>query len=97
MCKVFFAEVSTYTVSMGADRSKLWYRLDTHITSCDILWTIEMDFAWVVTTGLVINYEVKAPLDTVEAVQILCCMLRRECQTMEELGVLEFSRKWTLH
>ncbi len=56
-----------------------------------------MDFAWVVTTGLVINYEVKAPLDTVEAVQILCCMLRRECQTMEELGILEFSRKWTLH
>lgn len=34
MCKVFFTEVSTYTVSMGADRSKLWYRLDTY----HILW-----------------------------------------------------------
>lgn len=52
-----------------------------------------MDFAWVVTTGLAIKYDVQAPLDTVEAVQNLCCMLRRECQTMEELGILEFSRQ----
>lgn len=54
-----------------------------------------MDFAWVVTTGLAIKYDVQAPLDTVEAVQNLCCMLRRECQTMEELGILELEAKAT--